>query len=82
MLISLLDSNLPTELSDMIFKHVKDQFNKDLKFILENRTVWIIHKNKLSFLILEKNKNYYDILNNLDNDNNFKKIEKRKRFNF
>ena len=51
MIYSILRGKLPIELIDIIFKKMKDDFNYELKQILTYKTVFIITKNKLSFLI-------------------------------
>ena len=85
MIYSILRGKLPVELIDIIFKKMKDDFNYELKQILTYKTVFIITENKLSFLILENNKNYYDILLNESklNDNKYQNISyKKKRRNY
>ena len=79
-MLSILDNNLPSELSDIIYKKIKDDFNKNLKYILEYETVWIITEGKLSFLILERNlsKNPYYLLE-YENYNKFEIVNKKKK---
>ena len=76
-MLYILDQYLPVELSNKIYKNLKDEFIKDLKHILTYQIVWIQTKDKFSFLILEKNTNYYDVL--LENDSGFMKKKKKKR---
>lgn len=78
-MLHILDEYLPVEISDMIFKKIKNKFMEDLKNILENKTVFTISKEgKLSFLILENNINYYAVLENL-NDEEYINVEKGKK---
>jgi hypothetical protein len=83
-MLDLLDRIIHPFLSDKIYRYIHKQFMKDLKTILETKTVWIIDKRgRLSFLILENNRNYYSILEDPDLGNfnkiNMKKIKKIKK---
>lgn len=63
-LIDIKTNNI--DLSDIIYRYVHKNFMNTLKEILETKIVFILTNNKLSFLILENNTNYYSILNNPD----------------
>lgn len=78
-MLDILDQKLPREISDLIFKKLKDDFNKQLKFILENCIVWIKADNKISFLILEKNLCQNPFYPLIENENRF--IIKSKKYN-
>jgi len=61
-MIHILDYFLSPHITDKIFKYIKKDFQIKLKYILENNTVFILHKSKISFLILEKYQNFYQPL--------------------
>ncbi len=83
-MLYLLDTIINPFLSDKIYRYLHRQFMKDLKTILETKTVFVIDKRgRLSFLILENNRNYYSVLEDPDLGNfeliNMKKIKKIKK---
>ncbi len=82
-MLDLLDRIIHPFLSDKIYRYIHKQFMKDLKEILETKTVFILEGGRLSFLILENNRNYYSILEDPDLGNfnkiNMKKIKKIKK---
>jgi hypothetical protein len=82
-MLDLLDRIIHPFLSDKIYRYIHKQFMKNLKTILETKTVFILEGGRLSFLILENNRNYYSILEDPDLGNfnkiNMKKIKKIKK---
>jgi hypothetical protein len=82
-MLDLLDRIIHPFLSDKIYRYIHKKFMKNLKTILETKTVFILEGGRLSFLILENNRNYYSILEDPDLGNfnkiNMKKIKKIKK---
>ena len=74
-----IDRALYPHLTDKIFRHIKDDFNRKLKHLLTHNVVWMLHSGGLgeteraSFLIPEDH-NYYRWLDVDDNSFEFHKL--------
>ena len=61
-MLNILDKKLNALISDKIYYYIRRDFMRNLKYTLYYNTVWILTDDKISFLILEKNNNYYSSL--------------------